>query len=180
MKIEHTKLSGVYILHPAVHHDLRGMFFESFNVNKFLQLTNTDVTFVQDNQSISYKNVLRGLHYQQPNGQGKLVRVTHGSVFDVAVDIRKDSLTFGQWVGVELSEENKKQLWIPDGFAHGFLALTNMVTVQYKVTEYYDKASEKSIRWNDPTINIKWPLTESPILSEKDAAAPLLNDIQML
>lgn len=180
MKVEHTKLPEVYVLHPSVHNDLRGMFFESFNLNKFLELTNTNVTFVQDNQSVSYKNVLRGLHYQKPNGQGKLVRVTHGSIFDVAVDIRTESPTFKQWVGVELSADNKKQLWVPDGFAHGFLALTDMVTVQYKVTEYYNKAHEKSIRWDDPTINIKWPLSDNPILSEKDAAAPLLNDIEML
>lgn len=175
MKVEQTELPDVYVIHPTVYCDDRGVFFETFNEKKFLDMINVNVTFVQDNHSISSKNVLRGLHYQAPRGQGKLVRVTSGAVFDVAVDIRKESPTFGKWVGVELTADNKKQLWIPDGFAHGFLSLTDGVNFQYKVTDYYNKSCEHSIRWNDPTINIRWPLTETPLLSEKDAMAPLLS-----
>lgn len=174
MKIEHTDISGVCIIHPTVYSDERGVFFETFNSKIFSEQVNSNVTFVQDNHSISHKNVIRGLHYQNPNGQGKLVRVTNGAVFDVAVDIRENSSTYGKWIGVELSADNKKQLWIPDGFAHGFLALTDNTEFQYKVTGYYNKATEHSIRWNDPTINIRWPISGTPILSVKDANAPLL------
>lgn len=174
MKVEQTKLSGVYIIEPTVHSDQRGVFFETFNAKKFSEYIDSSVNFVQDNHSISNKNVLRGLHYQSPNGQGKLVRVSSGVVFDVVVDIRKESTTFGKWIGVELSADNKKQLWIPDGFAHGFLSLTDNTQFQYKVTAYYDKSAEHSILWNDPMINIHWPITGTPILSEKDATAPLL------
>lgn len=162
------------IFEPKVFGDERGFFFESFNHKLFEEAVGHSVTFVQDNHSKSSKGVLRGLHYQlPPNAQGKLVRCVAGEVFDVAVDIRKSSPTFGQWVGVHLSDENKRQLWIPEGFAHGFVTLSDSADFLYKTTNYYHRESEGSIYWNDPEINIKWPV-EGVLLSEKDKNAQSL------
>lgn len=168
-----TAIPDVLILEPKVFGDARGFFFESYNEFDFQQATGLDVKFVQDNHSRSTKGVLRGLHYQlPPHAQGKLVRCVRGAVFDVAVDIRKSSPTFGKWVGVELSEENNKQLWIPPGFAHGFLTLTDVADFLYKTTDYYAPTFERCIAWNDPVVAIKWPdLRHPPALSAKDAAA---------
>ncbi len=170
-----TKISEIKIIEPKVFGDARGFFMESWNSRDFFQVAQT--TFVQDNHSRSKKGVVRGLHFQlPPHAQAKLVRCIVGSIFDVAVDIRRSSPTFGQWVGVELSAENKKQLWIPEGFAHGFVALTDYAEVFYKTNEYWHKESEGSIRWDDPTLNIQWPLDVNPCLSEKDAVAPFFKD----
>jgi dTDP-4-dehydrorhamnose 3,5-epimerase len=169
MKLIQTAIPDLIILEPLVFGDDRGFFFESFNRDAFRKATGIDAEFVQDNHSRSEKNVLRGLHYQvPPRAQGKLVRVVHGAVFDVAVDIRKDSPTFGRWVGETLSAENKKQLWVPRGFAHGFLTLTDSAEFLYKTTDYYAPEHERCIAWNDPKIGIKWPLTVEPVLSTKD------------
>ncbi len=166
-----TAISDVLVIEPKVFGDDRGWFFESFNEKDFSATVGKQVTFVQDNHSSSKKGVLRGLHYQLEQTQGKLVRVSHGVVFDVAVDLRKASSTFGQWVGVELSADNKKQLWIPSGFAHGFLVLSEMAEFLYKTTDYWHSASEKCIVWNDPTLNIQWPdIGMQPVLNPKDAA----------
>ncbi len=162
-----TSIPDVLIIEPKIFHDDRGWFFESFNEKDFSAAVGQSVTFIQDNHSSSKKGVLRGLHYQMEQTQGKLVRVCHGAVFDVAVDLRLSSDTFGCWVGVDLSAENKKQLWIPPGFAHGFITLSETAEVLYKTTDYWDVSSEKCIVWNDPTLNIKWPLN-APILAEKD------------
>jgi dTDP-4-dehydrorhamnose 3,5-epimerase len=171
MKITRLAIPDVIVFEPTVFDDLRGSFFESFNKREFTRLTGVNTEFVQDNHSTSRKNVLRGLHYQlAPHAQGKLVRVIRGVIFDVAVDIRQDSLTYGRWVGEQLSAENRRQIWIPPGFAHGFLALEDNTEVLYKATEYYDRSSERVIPWNDPQIRIAWP-TATPILSPKDAAA---------
>ena len=168
MKISNTSLSGVLIIEPRVFHDERGYFFENFNEKNFKENIDPNVTFKQDNQSRSSKGVLRGLHYQEaPFAQGKLVRCVTGQVFDVAVDIRKESPTYGQWVGVILSEENKKQLWIPAGFAHGFLTLSEHAEFLYKTTDYYSPAHERCIKWDDKDLNIEWPKMEY-IISEKD------------
>lgn len=170
MKAIQTKLEGVYVLEPTVFGDSRGYFFESFNRRKFEELTGFPAKFVQDNQSMSKRGVLRGLHFQiNPKAQGKLVRVVRGAVFDVAVDIRSDSPTFGQWVGVELSELNLRQLWIPPGLAHGFLTLQENTVFQYKVTEYWSKDYECCIAWNDPDLGIDWQFEGEPIVSAKDA-----------
>jgi len=170
MKITRTRIPDVLIIEPKVFGDDRGFFFESFNQKIFNEAVGQDISFVQDNHSKSAKNVLRGLHYQSPpQAQGKLVRVVQGEVFDVAVDIRKGSATYGQWVGEVLSAENNKQIWIPAGFAHGFLTLSESAEFLYKTTDYYAPEFERCIVWNDPTINIKWPLLQAPILSEKDA-----------
>lgn len=167
------------ILEPQTHVDDRGRFFESFNQRVFDEEVGGTWTFVQDNQSRSRKGVLRGMHYQlDPMAQGKLVRVVKGSVFDVAVDIRKSSPSFGDWIGVELTEDNHKQLWVPPGFAHGFLTLTDPSDVLYKVTEYYSPDHDRSIRWDDPDIGIGWPVGD-PILSAKDAGAPYLRDAEV-
>ncbi len=175
ISISETKINEIKIIEPKVFGDARGFFMESWNKKDFAQVTN--INFVQDNQSRSKKGVVRGLHFQlPPHAQAKLVRCVVGSIFDVAVDIRRSSPTFGQWVGVELSAENKKQLWIPEGFAHGFVALTDYAEVFYKTNEYWHKESEGSIRWDDPTLNIQWPLDVNPCLSEKDAAAPFFKD----
>lgn len=174
MKITPTKIPGVLVIEPQIYGDERGFFFESFNQKRFNDAVGYDVKFVQDNHSKSVKSVLRGLHYQlPPKAQGKLVRVVQGEVFDVAVDIRKGSPTYGQWVGVTLSGENKQQLWIPAGLAHGFLTLSDTAEFLYKTTDYYAQDHERSIRWDDPTLNIKWPLETEPLLSEKDKIANL-------
>lgn len=177
MKVTNTAIEGVLILEPKVFGDARGFFAESFNQRAFDEAVGQSVAFVQDNHSRSSKGVLRGLHFQRaPHEQGKLVRVPRGSVFDVAVDIRPNSATYGHWVGVELTEENHRQLWIPGGLAHGFLVTSDSADFLYKTTTYYAPESEGSIRWNDPALAIDWPLgTMQPSLSAKDAAAPMLS-----
>lgn len=178
MKATPTKIPDVFVIEPRVFGDERGFFFESFNEKAFNEVTGNKLPFVQDNHSKSVKGVLRGLHYQlPPKAQGKLVRVVQGEVFDVAVDIRKDSLTFGQWVAEILSAENKKQLWIPPGFAHGFLTLSETAEFLYKTTDYWSPEHERAIIWNDATLKIDWPLNGLlPQLASKDAAAPVLAD----
>jgi dTDP-4-dehydrorhamnose 3,5-epimerase len=178
MKITPTAITDVLILEPRVFGDERGFFMESFNQRTFNEAVGYEVTFVQDNQSRSAKGVLRGLHFQlPPHAQGKLVRVTQGCVFDVAVDVRPGSASFGRWVSAELSGVNHRQMWIPPGFAHGFLVTSDSADFLYKTTDYYAPPSEASIRWNDPDIAINWPIAGIiPALSEKDAAAPLLKD----
>lgn len=172
MKVTLTAIPEVLILEPRVFGDERGFFFESFNQQAFRAATGLDVDFVQDNHSKSARYVLRGLHYQlPPKAQGKLVRVVEGEVFDVAVDLRKGSKTYGKWVGETLSAENKKQMWIPPGFAHGFLTLSDTAEFLYKTTDYYAPEHERCIRWDDPAIGIAWPLDGVPSLSAKDAAA---------
>ncbi|PIJ48181.1 dTDP-4-dehydrorhamnose 3,5-epimerase [Erwinia sp. OLTSP20] len=169
MKIIDTEIPDVKIIEPAIFGDDRGYFYESFNQHVFNQAVGRHVEFVQDNHSMSKKGVLRGLHYQlPPHAQGKLVRCVEGEVFDVAVDIRKSSCTFGQWVGVHLSAENHQQLWIPEGFAHGFLTISERVQFVYKTTNYYAPQAERSISWNDTEINITWPEMDSYTLSGKD------------
>ena len=182
MKIVDTAIADLKIIEPAVFADTRGFFFESFNQAKFNQAVGYDVAFVQDNHSYSIKGALRGLHYQlPPHPQGKLVRCVTGEVFDVAVDIRKSSPSFGQWVGVHLSAENKRQLWIPPGFAHGFLTLSEHAEFLYKTTDYWAKDCEQAIIWNDPSIAIDWPAFDGqPLLSEKDRLAPKLSEQQYL
>jgi dTDP-4-dehydrorhamnose 3,5-epimerase len=171
MKVTPTSIADVLIIEPRVFGDQRGFFLESFNQRQFNDITGTDFSFVQDNHSRSAKNVLRGLHYQVGQPQGKLVRVVRGAVFDVAVDIRPASPTFGQWFGLELSEENHRQLWVPPGLAHGFLVLSDSAEFLYKTTDYYAPEQERCIVWNDPTLGIAWPLEGgSPLLSGKDAA----------
>lgn len=162
-------IPDVLVIEPKVFGDDRGWFYESFNENDFSAAIGKKVTFVQDNHSSSKKGVLRGLHYQMEQTQGKLVRVSHGDVFDVVVDLRQSSSKFGKWVGIELSAQNKKQLWIPPGFAHGFLVLSETAEFQYKTTDYWHAASEKCIVWNDPILNIQWPeIGVDPILNPKD------------
>jgi dTDP-4-dehydrorhamnose 3,5-epimerase len=169
MKVIDTTIPDVKIIEPLVFGDERGFFMETWNQQKFEELvTGKETRFVQDNHSKSKQGILRGLHYQSVNTQGKLVRVVSGEVFDVAVDIRKDSQTFGQWVGVFLSAENKRQLWVPEGFAHGFYVTSEEAEFVYKCTNYYNPASEVSIAWNDTDIGIEWPFTAKPMLSEKD------------
>lgn len=168
MKARLTTIPDVLIIEPEVFSDARGCFFESFNHREFAEIIGREVDFVQDNQSHSAKNVLRGLHYQIRQPQGKLVRVVQGAVFDVAVDIRKSSPTFGQHVGVEISADNKRMLWVPEGFAHGFLVLSDSVDYLYKTTDYWAPALARSIAWNDPVLNIPWPMESEPILSAKD------------
>ena len=165
-----TAIPDVLILEPKVFGDSRGFFFESFNAEDFANSTGLDVSFVQDNHSRSAQGVLRGLHYQLQQAQGKLVRVVRGSVFDVAVDIRKSSPTFGKWVGCELSEDNHRQFWVPPGFAHGFVVLSSSADFLYKTTDYYAPQYERCIAWNDSQIGIEWPANISPLLSAKDAA----------
>ena len=167
MKATRLAISEVVLIEPKVFGDARGFFFESFNQKAFNEATGTNHQFVQDNHSRSAKGVLRGLHYQIQQPQGKLVRVVRGAVFDVAVDIRKSSPTFGRWVGAELSEDNQHQLWVPPGFAHGFLVLSDLADFLYKTTDYYAPQYERSILWNDSDLNIDWPIGE-PILSNKD------------
>ena len=174
MKVNDTQIPDVKIIEPTVLEDERGFFFESFNHKRFEEAIGHKVNFVQDNHSKSIKGVLRGMHFQlPPHAQGKLVRVLQGEVFDVAVDIRKSSPTFGQWVAEILTAENKKQLWIPEGFAHGFLTLSETAEFLYKTTDYYSKECEQAIRWDDGFLNIEWPAGFSPVVSEKDSLASL-------
>ncbi|MXR37645.1 dTDP-4-dehydrorhamnose 3,5-epimerase [Craterilacuibacter sinensis] len=169
MQVIDTAIPDVKIIEPRVFKDERGFFFESFNQQRFNEAIGRKVTFVQDNHSRSSKGVLRGLHYQRPpHAQGKLVRCTVGEVFDVAVDIREGSPTFGQWVGINLSADNKRQLWIPEGFAHGFVTLSETAELLYKATDYYAPQADACIRWDDPVIGVEWPLPCTPILSVKD------------
>ncbi|MGZ5051267.1 MAG: dTDP-4-dehydrorhamnose 3,5-epimerase [Methylobacter sp.] len=172
-------IPDVILFEPKVFGDDRGFFFESFNQAQFNAAVGREVTFVQDNHSRSVKNVLRGLHYQIQQPQGKLVRVVQGEVFDVAVDVRKSSPTFGQWVGEILSAENKRQLWVPEGFAHGFVVLSDHAEFLYKTTDYYAPAHERSIAWNDPTIAIDWPISGTPSLSAKDSAGSSFIDAEV-
>ena len=169
----------VLILEPKVFGDARGFFFESFNARDFALATGLSVDFVQDNHSKSAQGVLRGLHYQIQHPQGKLVRVVQGEVFDVAVDLRRASPTFGRWVGEHLSAENKRQLWVPPGFAHGFVVLSDSAEFLYKTTDYWYPEHERSLLWNDPAIGIEWPLDAQPLLAAKDAAAPLLREAEV-
>lgn len=171
MKITPTAIPDVLVIEPKIFGDERGFFFESFNQAKFESFIGRQVNFVQDNHSKSVKNVLRGLHYQIQQPQGKLVRVVQGEVFDVVVDIRKSSPTFGKWVGEVLSADNKKQLWVPEGFAHGFVVLSASAEFLYKTTDYYAPEYERSIVWNDPVIGIQWPIQCEPSLSSKDKLA---------
>ncbi|PKO45347.1 MAG: dTDP-4-dehydrorhamnose 3,5-epimerase [Betaproteobacteria bacterium HGW-Betaproteobacteria-3] len=171
MKITPTAIPDVLIIEPKVFGDERGFFLESFNQRAFNQATGLDVQFVQDNHSRSARGVLRGLHYQVQQPQGKLVRVVRGAVFDVAVDIREGSLTWGQWVGTELSEGNQRQLWVPPGFAHGFLVTSGSADYLYKTTDYYAPEHERCMAWNDPAIGIQWPLDGPPQLSARDMMA---------
>jgi dTDP-4-dehydrorhamnose 3,5-epimerase len=173
-----TAIPDVLILEPRVFGDARGFFYESFNAKDFAESTGLDVSFVQDNHSKSAKGVLRGLHYQIQHAQGKLVRVVQGEVFDVAVDLRRTSPTFGQWVGVRLSADNHRQLWVPPGFAHGFVVLSESAEFLYKTTDYWYPEHERSLLWNDPAIGIDWPLDGPPLLAAKDAAGKLLAEAE--
>lgn len=174
-----TAIPEVLVLEPKVFGDARGFFFESFNARDFREVTGLDVEFVQDNHSKSAKGVLRGLHYQIQNPQGKLVRVVQGAVFDVAVDLRKSSPTFGQWVGEVLSAENHKQLWVPPGFAHGFVVLSDSAEFLYKTTDYWYPEHERSLLWDDPTVGIVWPIDFAPQLAAKDAAGRVFGEAEM-
>ena len=179
MNVIETAIPGLLILEPKVFGDARGFFMESYNAKAFQDATGLTPNFVQDNHSRSAKGVLRGLHYQIEQAQGKLVRVTRGSVFDAVVDLRKSSPTFGQWAGVELSEENSRQLWIPPGFAHGFLVTSDSADFLYKTTDYYAPQFERSLAWNDPTVGVEWPLAGvAPLLSAKDIAGKPLAECE--
>lgn len=178
-KVTPTVLEEVLLLEPQVFGDDRGFFFESFNAIDFKKATGVDVEFVQDNHSKSAKNVLRGLHYQIQHPQGKLVRVTQGEVWDVAVDIRKSSPTFGQWVGELLSAENKRQFWVPPGFAHGFVVLSEAAEFLYKTTDYYHPEHERSVRWDDPQLAVDWRIKTKPMLAKKDKEAPLFRAAEL-
>ena len=179
MQAINTELPGVIILEPRVFGDQRGFFFESFNARDFADATGLQREFVQDNHSRSAKGVLRGLHYQVQQAQGKLVRVTAGEVYDVAVDLRRSSPNFGRWVGVHLSAKNNRQLWVPEGFAHGFVVLSEFAEFLYKTTNYYAPEHERCIRWDDPTLAIDWPLDSAPQLSAKDQAGVSFVDAQV-
>ncbi len=172
-----TALPEVLILEPKVFADDRGFFFESFNQSEFQQATGLGVTFIQDNHSKSSQGVLRGLHYQMQHPQGKLVRVAQGTVFDVAVDLRRSSSNFGRWVGVEVSADNKRQVWIPPGFAHGFLVTSGTAEVLYKTTDYWHPECERNLLWCDPTVGVQWPLRGEPKLALKDAAGKTLTEV---
>jgi dTDP-4-dehydrorhamnose 3,5-epimerase len=177
MNVVKTKLIGCVIIEPKIFGDERGFFLETFQAERYAELAGITLPFVQDNHSRSSKGVLRGLHFQKTKPQGKLVRVVKGEVFDVAVDIRHGSPTFGQWEAVILSEENKTQFWVPPGFAHGFIVLSNTADFEYKCTDYYDPSDEGSVLWNDPDLDIPWPIV-TPILSNKDASAGRLVDLK--
>ncbi len=179
MKVIPTKIKDVLIVEPQVFGDDRGFFLESFNAEKFASATGVNLDFIQDNHSRSSKNVLRGLHYQIKQPQGKLVRVVVGEVLDVAVDIRKSSATFGQWVSCLLSAENKRQFWVPPGFAHGFVTLSDSADFLYKTTNYYAPEHERSLLWNDPELAIDWQLKDTPTLSAKDQVAPTLKNADL-
>jgi dTDP-4-dehydrorhamnose 3,5-epimerase len=179
MHIIRTEIPDVLIIEPKVFGDARGFFFESFNTRAFAAATGLSPAFVQDNHSRSAKNVLRGLHYQIKQPQGKLVRVVAGEVFDVAVDLRKKSPTFGKWTGTTLSAENKRMLWVPEGFAHGFLVLSDSADFLYKTTNYYAPEHERCVLWNDPALDICWPLTGEPILAAKDVAGKYLQNAEV-
>lgn len=181
MKVTPTELPGVLVLEPKVFGDARGFFMESFNQRTFDQAVGHEVRFVQDNHSRSGRGVLRGLHYQlPPHAQGKLVRVTAGRVWDVAVDVRRGSATFGKWTGTELSGENHRQMWVPPGFAHGFVVLSDSADFLYKTTDYYAPLAERCVRWDDPALGITWPdVGVQFVLSGKDAVGPLLRDAQV-
>lgn len=179
MNVIDTAIKDVKIIEPSVFGDARGFFLESFNAKHFAELTGVDLPFVQDNHSRSQRGVLRGLHYQIEQAQGKLVRVVRGAVFDVAVDLRRSSSTFGAWVGVELTEDNNRQLWVPPGFGHGFLVTSDSADFLYKTTDYYAPEHERSILWNDPEIGIDWPLDGEPMLSGKDKAGALFKDAEV-
>lgn len=174
-----TAIPDVLVLTPKVFGDARGFFFESFNARDFAQATGVDAQFVQDNHSKSAKGVLRGLHYQIQHAQGKLVRVVQGRVFDVVVDVRKSSPTFGRWVGVELSAENFQQMWVPPGLAHGFVVLSESAEFLYKTTDYWYPEHERSLLWNDPAIGIEWPIDGEPLLAAKDQAGKLLAQAEL-
>jgi dTDP-4-dehydrorhamnose 3,5-epimerase len=177
MNLIQTKLLGCFIIEPKVFGDDRGFFLETFHVSRYEKMLGISSPFVQDNYSRSSKHVLRGLHFQKTKQQGKLVRVVRGEVYDVAVDIRRESSTFGQWESIILSEKNKKQVWIPPGFAHGFLVLSESADFEYKCTDYYDPSDEGSILWNDSDLNIPWP-ADKPLISEKDSKANSFADLQ--
>jgi dTDP-4-dehydrorhamnose 3,5-epimerase len=178
MKVSHSKLKGCVIIEPRVFGDDRGFFLETFQAVRYEQEAGIDLPFVQDNHSRSARGVLRGLHFQKTKPQGKLVRVVRGEVYDVAVDIRKGSPTFGEWEGVILSEDNKKQFWVPPGFAHGFVVLSDTADFEYKCTDYYDPSDEGSILWSDADLNIPWPIA-NPVLSTKDESAKRLVDLRL-
>ena len=178
MKVSHSKLKGCVIIEPRVFGDERGFFLETFQAVRYQQEAGIDLVFVQDNHSRSARGVLRGLHFQKTKPQGKLVRVVRGEVYDVAVDIRNGSPTFGEWEGVILSEDNKKQFWVPPGFAHGFVVLSDTADFEYKCTDYYDPSDEGSILWNDPDLDIPWPIA-NPVLSTKDQSAKRLVDLRL-
>jgi dTDP-4-dehydrorhamnose 3,5-epimerase len=178
MKVTPTAIPEVLILEPQVFGDDRGFFFESFNARRFEQLTGVAANFVQDNHSKSARNVLRGLHYQIRQPQGKLVRVAAGAIYDVVVDMRRSSPFFGRWVGVELSADNRRQLWVPPGFAHGFVVTSEMAECLYKTTDYWAPEYERSLLWNDPALAIDWPLSGEPMLSGKDSQGLLLADAE--
>ena len=177
MDVIETKLAGVVIIEPKIFGDERGFFLETFQQQRYAQLANITLPFVQDNHSRSTKGVLRGLHFQKTKPQGKLVRVVRGEVFDVAVDINPQSSTYGQYEGVILSEANKRQFWVPPGYAHGFLVLSDTADFEYKCTDYYDPSDEAGLIWNDPTVNIDWPLSD-PKLSNKDSELPTLSELK--
>jgi dTDP-4-dehydrorhamnose 3,5-epimerase len=179
IQVTSMPLDGVKLIEPKVFGDSRGFFFESFNAREFAQQVQDGVTFVQDNHSRSAKGVLRGLHYQIAHAQGKLVRVTEGEVFDVAVDLRRSSPTFGKWEGITLSAGNHRQLWIPPGFAHGFVVLSESAQFLYKTTDYWYPEFERCLLWNDPSVGIEWPIEFEPILAAKDAAGRLLADADL-
>ena len=179
MQVQDLGLGGVLLLTPRVFEDDRGYFFDSYNARTFESAVGQPVRFVQDNESYSGHNVLRGLHYQLINPQGKLVRVVHGEIFDVAVDVRRESPTFGKWVGVTLSSANKQQLWVPVGFAHGFLVKSEAAIVAYKATDFYTPEGDRSILWNDSNIGIDWPLAGEPDVSAKDATAIAFADAEV-
>ncbi len=180
MDVQSLSIPDIKIITPQVFGDDRGYFFESYNANKLKEAAGITETFVQDNQSRSAKGVLRGLHYQvAPKAQGKLVRVLDGEIFDVAVDLRKGSSTFGQWVGEVISAENKKQIWVPAGFAHGFLTLSETAEILYKTTDFWSPEHERAIKWDDPDLEIKWPAGTTPQLSVKDAVAGSFKDAEL-
>jgi len=179
MLVEPTEIPEVLVVTPPVFGDERGFFTEAFNLAAFEQATGIRRMWVQDNHSRSGRGVLRGLHFQNPQPQGKLVRCAAGAIYDVVADIRRSSPTFGSWVGVELSGENFRQLWVPEGFAHGFLVLSETADVLYKATDYYLPEGDRAVRWDDPTLAIDWPIQGTPVISDKDNAAPLLNDADL-